>query len=62
MLCIKRRYILKIIFTTLKKTNLIKDPKYASERKKLKEMLIREMTAAGEKEPKILPAVFTRKK
>ena len=46
----------------IEKHNLIKDPKYASERKKLKEMLIREMTAAGEKEPKILPAVFTRKK
>ena len=46
----------------IEKYNLIKDPKYASERKKLKEMLIREMTAAGEKEPKILPAVFTRKK
>lgn len=46
----------------IEKHNLIKDPKYASERKKLKEMLVREMTAAGEKEPKILPAVFTRKK
>ena len=46
----------------IEKHNLIKDPKYASERKKLKEMLIREMIAAGEKEPKILPAVFTRKK
>lgn len=46
----------------IEKHNLIKDPKYASERKKLKEMLVREMTSAGEKDPKILPAVFTRKK
>lgn len=42
--------------------NLIKDSSYASVRKKLRAMLVREMVNAGEKEPKILPALFARKK
>lgn len=46
----------------IEKHNLIKNPKYIIERKKLRDMLIREMVSAGEKKPKILPAVFIRKK
>ncbi|MGN1195077.1 MAG: sulfatase/phosphatase domain-containing protein, partial [Acutalibacteraceae bacterium] len=42
--------------------NLIKDPKYKSERQRLKKMLISQMINAGEKEPVILPAVIERRK
>lgn len=42
--------------------NLVKDASYASVRKKLRAMLVREMVNAGEEKPKILPALFARKK
>lgn len=45
----------------IEKYNLIKDPKYKNVREELKQMLIREMVNAGEKEPKILPAYKVRK-
>lgn len=44
------------------KVNLIKKAEYEEVRKNLRKMLIREMTNADEEEPKILPAVFVRKK
>ena len=46
----------------IEKNNLVKDSQYKSVRKELKEMLIREMTNAGEKKPIILPAYIIRKK
>lgn len=46
----------------IEKNNLVKNPQYKSVRKELKEMLIREMTNAGEKKPIILPAYIIRKK
>ncbi len=44
------------------KQNLIKDSGYATERQKLKAMLLEQMTKAGEKKPVILPAITARKK
>ncbi len=46
----------------IEKNNLIKSPEYKQVRKELKQMLIREMTAAGEKKPVILPALYAKKK
>lgn len=44
------------------KQNLIRDRNYKEVRAELRRMLLREITAAGEKTPKILPAVVVRKK
>lgn len=46
----------------IERYNHIKDPKYSQARKMLREMLLREMMNAGEKKPKIYPALFVRKK
>lgn len=43
------------------KNNLVMDKKYAKTRAMLRKMLIREMMNAGEKKPKILPAIIARK-
>lgn len=43
------------------KHNLVKDKKYAKIRAELKKILIREMINAGEKKPKILPAIKAKK-
>lgn len=45
----------------IESTNLVKDKAYADVRSELKQMLINEMTNAGEKKPIILPAIHTRK-
>lgn len=55
-------YLYDLVQDPIERFNLIKNPKYISERKKLREMLTREMVNAGEKKPKILPALFVRKK
>ncbi|MGN0469027.1 MAG: sulfatase-like hydrolase/transferase [Acutalibacteraceae bacterium] len=44
------------------KYNLVKDPKYKSERQKLKAMLLEQMKKAGEKTPVILPAIIKKEK
>ncbi|MCM1543736.1 MAG: sulfatase-like hydrolase/transferase [Ruminococcus sp.] len=44
------------------KNNLVKNKNYASVRKELKQILIKQMTDIGEKKPLILPALFARKK
>jgi len=36
--------------------NLVRDPKHADVRKKLRALLLRRMTEIGEKKPRILPA------
>lgn len=46
----------------IERFNLIKDPEYSDVRKELRNMLIREMTNAGEKKPAILPAQVKRSK
>ena len=46
----------------IEKYNLVKNPDYSHIRKNLREMLIREMVNAGEKKPKILPALKASKK
>ncbi len=43
-------------------TNLVRDERYAKTRAQMRLLLKREMRRAGEAEPAILPAVFTRKK
>ena len=43
-------------------TNLVRDERYAKTRAQMRLLLKREMRRAGEAEPTILPAVFTRKK
>lgn len=45
----------------LEKINLIKDKKYSEQRTMLRKMLIRQMIKAGEKEPKIFPALIVRR-
>ncbi len=45
----------------LEKINLIKDKKYSEQRAMLRKMLIRQMIKAGEKEPKIFPALIVRR-
>lgn len=46
----------------IEKENLIQAPEYKAVRARLRDMLIREMLAAGEAKPRILPALRTRKK
>ncbi len=46
----------------IEKDNLIKSPEYEAVRERLRAMLVREMVCAGEREPKILPALRVRKK
>lgn len=46
----------------IEKDNLIKSPEYKAVRERLREMLVREMVGAGERKPKILPALCVRKK
>ncbi len=46
----------------IEKDNLIKSPEYKAVRERLREMLVREMVGAGERKPKILPALRVRKK
>lgn len=46
----------------IEKDNLIKSPEYKAVRDRLREMVVREMVGAGERKPKILPALRVRKK
>lgn len=46
----------------IEKDNLIKSPEYKAVREQLREMLVREMVHAGERKPKILPALRVRRK
>ena len=55
-------YLYDLSVDPIEKNNLIKSPEYASVRAELKDMLINEMVKAGERKPKILPALFVRKK
>ena len=55
-------YLFDLEKDPIEKHNLVLDPNYANVRKELKQKLIEQMVNAGEKEPKILPAVFARKK
>lgn len=42
----------------IEKNNLVKDPAYKKVRAELKQMLIEQMTAIGEKKPLVLPKIF----
>lgn len=55
-------YLYDLSVDPIEKNNLIKSPEYASVRAELKDMLINEMVKVGERKPKILPALFVRKK
>lgn len=59
--CIFEDYLYDLSVDPIEKNNLIKSPEYASVRAELKDMLINEMVKAGERKPKILPALFVRK-
>ncbi len=55
-------YLYDLENDSIEKNNLIKEKNYASVRKELKAMLVREMVNAGEKKPIILPAVVAKSK
>lgn len=55
-------YLFDLDNDPIEKNNLVRDPKYAEVRAELKQKLIEQMVKAGEKSPKILPAVIVRKK
>ncbi len=55
-------YLYDLSNDIIEKNNLVKDNNFKNVREELKNLLIREMVNAGEKEPKILPAVIRRKK
>ncbi len=55
-------YLFDLDKDPIEKNNLVRDPNYAKVRAELKQKLIEQMINAGEKAPKILPAVIVRKK
>jgi uncharacterized sulfatase len=50
------QYLYDLDADPFERNNLVSDPKLAPVRKKLRALLLRRMTAIGEKKPKILPA------
>lgn len=54
-------YLYDIKNDPCEKVNLVKDKGYSEQRTMLRKMLIREMIKAGEKEPKILPALIVKR-
>lgn len=55
-------YLYDLESDPIEKYNLIKDPQYREVRKRLKALLLEQMTNAGEKKPAVLPALIKRRK